>query len=177
MSNMHMYLFVILIAAIALYLIFRDRQPVFASAEAVINAPIGKVWKIQTDLKDWSRWNPDIESMQVNGAIGVGAVFIWKAGGITIESTITEFHPNSRIAWKGKATGVDACHVWVFKEMGNATHVYTEETFTGIVPWVIPGTMRKEIDKALHHGIEVLKKAAEQQGHVDIDQPRADAVN
>lgn len=132
-----------------------------ASAEIVANAPIQKVWQIETDFANWSDWNSDIESMDVKGDIGVGTVFVWKAGGITIESTITEYQPNTRIAWKGKTFGIDAYHVWNFTDNGDSTHISTEEEFTGILPWFLPGTMRGKIDNALKHGVQVLKNAAE----------------
>ena len=160
---MYKYLFAALAIAIAMFLMLRDKKPVIASAEMTANSPIERVWKIQTDINNWASWNSDIEKTQVKGEIGVGTVFIWKASGITIESTITEYQANSRIAWKGKTLGVDAYHVWMFSKSGNATHIYTEEKFTEILPWLMRGTMRNEIDKALRHGVEALKKTAEQQ--------------
>ena len=159
---MYKYIIFFLILVIVLFFVLRDKKPVMASAEIVANAPIQRVWEIQTDLDSWSSWNPDIESMQVSGELGVGTVFVWKAGGLTIESTVTEFKPNTRIAWKGKTLGTNAYHVWKFADDGNSTHIYTEEKFTGLLPWLMPGTMRNEIDKALKHGVKVLKQAAEQ---------------
>ena len=155
------YIFIAIALVILLFVLLRDKKPVSASSEMTINAPIQKVWKIQTDLAHWRDWNADIEKMEVKGEIGKGTVFIWRAGGITIDSTITEYKPNRIIAWKGKTIGIDAYHVWRFDDKGDKTHVYTEETFTGILPWLLPGTMRNEIDKALKHGVKVLKIAAE----------------
>jgi uncharacterized membrane protein len=155
------YIFISFFVVVVLFLLLRDKNPVVASAEIVANAPIQKVWEIETDLDNWENWNSDIESMEVNGDIGVGTVFVWKAGGITIESTITEYEPNTRIAWKGKTFGIEAYHVWNFTERGEATYINTEERFTGILPWLLPGTMRDQIDKALKHGVQVLKNAAE----------------
>lgn len=149
--------------AIVLFLLFRDKEPVMASAEIVANAPIEKVWDIETDLNNWDEWNSDIESMVVNGEIGTGTEFVWKAGGITIESTITEYEPHTRIAWKGKTFGINASHLWNFANKGDSTHIYTEEKFTGILPWLMPGTMRSQIDKALKHGVQALKSAAEKE--------------
>jgi len=155
------YILISLVIAVALFLLLRDKKPVVASAEIVANAPIQKVWEIETDLYNWSDWNSDIESMEVKGDIGLGTVFVWKAGGITIESIITEYEPYTRIAWKGKIFGIDAYHVWKFTDRGDSTHISTEEKFSGILHWLLPGTMRVKIDKALKHGVEVLKNAAE----------------
>ena len=158
---MYKYILILLVVGVVVLLLLRDKEPVAASAEIVANAPIKRVWEIETDLDNWSNWNSDIESMEVKGDIGVGTVFVWKAGGITIESTITEYEPNTRIAWKGKTFGIDAYHIWNFTARGDTTHISTEEKFKGILPWLLPGTMRDQIDKALKHGVQVLKNAAE----------------
>lgn len=155
------YIIIFILIAVCLFLIFRDKKAVKANAEIMANADIERVWGIETDLKNWSAWNADIQSMKVNGDMGIGTVFVWKAGGISIESTITEYEPPFRIAWKGKTLGINAYHVWSFSQAGDFTHIYTEEKFTGILPWLLPGTMRSEIDKALKHGVQVLKEAAE----------------
>lgn len=160
---MYKYLLFAIIVISALFLLFRDKHAVVASAEIVAKSSMQRVWEIITDLRNWSNWNTDIESMHVEGDTGLGTVFVWKAGGMTIESTITDFQPNTRIVWKGKTLGIDAYHVWEFSDKGDYTHIYTEEKFTGILPWLLPGTMRKEIDKALKHGVEALKKAAEKE--------------
>lgn len=160
-NTMYKYILFLLVVAIVLFLLFRDKKPVVASAEIVANAPIQKVWEIETDLNHWRDWNSDIESMEVKGDIGVGTVFVWKAGGITIASTITEYEPKKRLAWKGKTFGIDAYHIWNFIDRGDSTYISTEEKFTGILPWFLPGTMRGQIDKALKHGVQVLKNAAE----------------
>lgn len=158
---MYKYITVFLLLAVAVFLVFRDKRSVSANATAIIKAPIEKVWRLQTNLSEWKDWNPDIESMKVDGDIGVGTSFIWKAGGITIESKVTEFIPNSKIGWHGRTFGINAEHIWVFTETESGVRVYTEEVFTGTLAWLLPGTMRAQIDKALKHGVSVLKTAAE----------------
>ena len=155
------YFVMAVVLAGVLYLVFRDKDPVAASAEGAIHAPLDKVWKIQTDIAGWKNWNQDIESMEVGDNVGLGSEFTWKAGGITIESKITEFVPNKRIAWKGKTFGIDAYHIWEFTESESGVKVHTEEKFTGPLAWLLPGTMRDQISKALNHGIKVLKLEAE----------------
>jgi hypothetical protein len=57
--------------------------------------------------------------------------------------------------------GTDATHKWEFSSVNGVTHVYTEEEFTGALPWLLPGTMRGMLQKALQHGVQVLKVASE----------------
>ncbi|MBU2646259.1 SRPBCC domain-containing protein [bacterium] len=153
-------LFALIFIAV-LFVVIRDKKPVAANAEIMINAPIKKIWEIQTNLSGWKNWNSDIQSMQVTGDVGLGTNFTWKAGGITIESTITEYSPYSKIAWKGKTIGINAYHTWQFTETENGTLAHTEEAFTGVLAWLMPGTMRNQIEKALAHGVKVLKQVSE----------------
>jgi uncharacterized protein YndB with AHSA1/START domain len=150
-----------LLLLVPVWFLLRDRAPVAARADIVVHAPIEQVWRIQTDIAGWRRWNPDIQEMRVDGPVGVGTVFVWRAGGITIESTITEFTPPTQIVWTGKTFGVNARHVWRFTASAEGTAVETEEVFTGPLPWLLPGTLRAQLDKALRHGVDVLKREAE----------------
>lgn len=139
-------------------------SPVKASAEIDIYAPLDKVWAVQTDLARWQEWNADIEAMTINGPVAPGAEFVWQAGGMTIHSTIREVADRRHIIWTGKTLGTDATHKWVFSSANGVTHVYTEEEFTGVLPWLLPGTMREMLQQALEHGVQVLKVASEKQG-------------
>ena len=151
----------VFILGILIFLWKRDKQPVVASADLLVHASIDKVWNVQSNISQWQKWNGDIESMKVDGEIGLGTIFIWKSGGITIKSKITEFSPQHKIAWEGKTFGINAYHVWQFTEVDNNVHVFTEEKFVGPLAWLLPGTMRKQIATALNHGVLVLKQEAE----------------
>ena len=158
-----MYRYVLLacsLVAIA-FLVLRDKQPVVATAEGIVRAPIARVWDVQTNLSAWPTWNHEVQTISVHGPIGVGAKFVWKAGGITITSTITEFEPYRRIAWRGVTTGITAYHTWDFTEVDGAVRVRTEEQFAGPLAWLLPGTMRNQIRRALRHGVNALTSASE----------------
>ncbi|MDD2929943.1 MAG: SRPBCC family protein [Sideroxydans sp.] len=139
-------------------------SPVKASAEIDIKAPLDKVWGVQTDIARWQEWNADIEEMKVNGPLAAGTDFVWKAGGMTIHSTIQDVADRRHIIWTGKTMGIDAIHKWEFTSANGVTHVYTEEEFSGMLAWLLPGTMREVIRNALQHGVQVLKVAAENKG-------------
>jgi hypothetical protein len=153
----------IFVAGTVIFLLIRDKKPVSASAETFIQASLERVWNIQSNISEWKNWNSDIESMNVDGEVGIGTIFRWKTGGITIESKISEFVPEQRIAWEGRTFGINAYHIWEFSEGKTGVHVYTQERFTGIFAWFLPGTMRNQILKALNHGVLVLKQEAERE--------------
>jgi hypothetical protein len=159
------YILAGLAVLVVIGLLMRDTSsPVKASAEIDINAPLDKVWGVQTDFARWKEWNADIEEMTVNGPVAAGTEFVWKAGGMTIHSTIQDVVDRRHIIWTGKTFGTDAIHKWEFTSVNGVTHVYTEEEFTGVLPWLLPGTMREMLQQALQHGVQVLKVAAERNG-------------
>lgn len=145
-------------------LLMRDTSgPVSASAEIDISAPVQRVWNIHVDFKNWHKWNNDVSSMELKGPIAPGTVFNWKGGGVSISSQIQEVVPLKRIVWTGRAIGIDAEHVWEFEERDGGTHVYTRETFTGPLAWLMPGTMRNTLVSTLDNGVVQLKREAERQ--------------
>jgi uncharacterized protein YndB with AHSA1/START domain len=153
-------LFLVVVGA----LLMRDTSgPVSASAEINISAPVQRVWNIQTDFENWHMWNKDVGSMELKGPLAPGTVFNWKGGGVSISSQIQEVVPLKRIVWTGKAIGIDAVHIWELKEKDGGTHVYTRETFTGPLAWLMPGTMRKTLVSTLDNGVVQLKREAERQ--------------
>jgi len=147
---------------VAVLLMRVSGEPVSAFAQIDIAAPIETVWQIQMDFAKWQEWNADIQSMDVKGPVQPGTEFVWKAGGISIQSRIQEVVVNSRIVWTGKAFGLNAVHQWDFTQHNGITHVYTQETFSGPMVWLMPSTMRIMIRDALQTGVTLLKGRSEQ---------------
>lgn len=158
------YILTVLVVLLLAAFFMRDTsQPVTAAAEIDIKAPLKAVWQLQTDIGQWQKWNADIESIQIDGPVAPGTQFVWKSGGVTIRSTIREMEAPRLVVWTGETIGIKAVHRWQFSSDGDTTHVYTEETFTGFLPWLLPGTMRDAISEALNDGVRKLKTASEKQ--------------
>lgn len=158
---MYRYIVLAVVALVPVLLALREGGPVEGVAEGVIRAPLQAVWDTQLDLARWPSWNAEVESMQVVGEVGLGTEFTWKAGGLTIHSKIIELQPHRRVVWQGEALGLSAVHAWDFADTADGVRVRTHERFTGPLAWLLPGTMRKQLDRALVHGIDVLQTASE----------------
>ena len=135
--------------------------PVSGAAEIDVAAPVETVWRVLTDLERWPSWNPDVTSMSVDGPLAEGTVFRWKAGPGTIVSRIERVDPLRLVAWSGKTLGVKAMHVWHFEQVGETTHVRTQEALHGIVARVLRSSLQKTLDSALESGLRNLKAEAE----------------
>ena len=133
----------------------------WAGAETYINAPIELVWQVQSAIDSWPKWNPKVESAQMEGPLQPGTTFRWKSGGARIISTLQEVTPGVRIGWTGKTFGIRARHVWEFKGLDGRTHVKTAESFEGWLARLFPGLMRKMLRQALDGAIGSLKAECE----------------
>ena len=103
--------------------------PVITRDEVLIDAPLGTIWSLQSDISSWSEWLPDIDASTVEGPLEVGTIFRWQTYGLSIESTIQEIDAPRRIVWSGLAQGITAIHAWtktpsenrVLRSRGTAT--------------------------------------------------------
>ena len=135
--------------------------PVVAADEIEISASPQAVWDVLTDLESWPRWNSDVKSMSMEGALAQGTVFRWRAGPGTITSTIQDLQPPTLIAWTGTTFGIKARHVYRLEPRGDGTLVHTEESYEGLVARLLRGSLQKTLEKGLSDGLRYLKAEAE----------------
>lgn len=119
------------------------------------------LWDLMADVRCWPTWNPDIERVSVDGEIGEGTVFRWKAGPGTITSTLRLVERPNAIGWTGRTFGIGAIHVWRFEPRGDATIASMQESFDGIVATLLRGRLQRQLDATTKSGLENLKRAAE----------------
>ena len=135
--------------------------PVFARKEIIIHAPVEKVWQIQTDIENWSKWQPDITSAKLEGALAADTIFRWKAKGLNIVSTLHTVEPNHRIGWMGVSLGMFAIHNWMFEARGEITHVVTEESLSGWLTRLMKLFDPNFLEKSLEASLQILKARSE----------------
>jgi len=100
--------------------------------------------------------------------VATGSVFRWKTGGLAIVSELAAVEPLAGIAWTGRTLGARAEHEWRFEAVPGGTLVQTRERFAGWLPWLLPGTMRRRLERALEQGVAALKAAAESEPGVAL---------
>lgn len=139
-----------------------QKEPVVFYSESIeINAPVENVWKLMTDIENWSAWNDNIKWAKLNGSLKAGTSFIWKSGPGKIKSKLTKVEKNESIVWSGKTMGIYAEHSWKIENKGNATIVTTAESWNGLIPKLLPKQSKKILQKAIGDGLNKLKQAAE----------------
>lgn len=139
-----------------------DRQaPAIARSELEIAAAPGVVWEVLTDVAGWPRWNPDVKSATIEGALAAGTTFRWKSGPGTITSTLERVEPPHLIAWTGRTLGIRAVHVYRLQRRGDATVVVSEESWDGLLVKLLRGPLTRSLQKALESGLGHLRAEVE----------------
>ena len=105
--------------------------PIRIRREIDINAPLGLVWRLQTDVNNWPAWQTDITAAHLDGPFQPGNSFTWTSYGFTVTSTIYAVAERARTLWGGRAAGITGVHEWVFGETPAGVHVTTQESWTG----------------------------------------------
>jgi Polyketide cyclase / dehydrase and lipid transport len=114
-----------------------SRCPVHVVNTIEISASPAEVWDHLITAADWQTWQPALSNVRIQDGsrkLSQDVTFTFNASGVTSVSTVKEFVPNQRIAWDGRATGLQAYHVWLITPTPNGCRVLSEETLRGIVP-------------------------------------------
>lgn len=138
-----------------------EQAPVIGRGEVRIDAPVDVVWRLMSDIEAWPRWNPDITSARLDGALAAGTRFRWRSGPGEITSTLRAVETGSMLEWTGSTFGVRAIHVWRLRSDGDGAIVETEESWEGIPARLFRGRSQRALDDAIASGLGLLKDAAE----------------
>ncbi|SDP04094.1 Polyketide cyclase / dehydrase and lipid transport [Paenibacillus sp. yr247] len=126
-----------------------------------IDAPQETVWRIQTDIDQWSTWQKNVSQARLSGPIAVGSTFQWETHGLPIVSTICEVDPMRRIVWWGPALGIEGIHVWEITPTLKGVVVHTTESWDGPPVAADPDGMRAALTSSLDAWLTDLKTTAE----------------
>jgi uncharacterized protein YndB with AHSA1/START domain len=137
--------------------------PAVARGEIEVAAAPEIVWRVLTDIPNWSSWNPDVKSATLEGPLAAGTQFRWKAGPGTITSTLQDVEPPRRIDWTGSTFGIKAIHVHQLEQRDGTTLVSSAESWDGLVARLLRGSMTNRLQEALDSGLRHLKIEAERQ--------------
>lgn len=112
--------------------------PVHVRNELAIAAPASVVWAWLLRAERWPEWYPNCSGVHVETAsapdLAAGARFRWSTFGVRLVTTVEEFEPGERIAWRAVSLGVDAYHAWLVEPRGSeGCWVLTEETQYGVL--------------------------------------------
>ena len=135
--------------------------PVVARHHIDIEAPLGTIWRLHTDVNNWPQWQTDITDARAEKGFEPENSFTWTSFGFTVTSTIYEVVEGSRSLWGGTAEGITGVHEWIFRESPAGVQVVTNESFAGDPVAADPAGMQSILDGSLSSWLHHLKVAAE----------------
>jgi uncharacterized protein YndB with AHSA1/START domain len=111
--------------------------PVHVRNERVVRASRDALWAWLVRASRWPEWYSNASNVSfLLGSppdLTAGTTFRWTTFGVTLESTVREFVPPTRIAWDAQGRGVDAYHAWLLRPTADGCHILTEETQHGLL--------------------------------------------
>ena len=135
--------------------------PVSHHTQIEIFAPIEKVWKTLTEIKNWPNWQKNVTKIQIDGDPEENKSFKWRADNLIFTSTIHTMKKYAEFGWTGKIFGAKAIHNWTFKELNSKTIVQVEESLQGIFPFIFKNKFQKNLEKGMMENLIALKNASE----------------
>ncbi len=142
-----------------------ESAPVIAAHEVLVRAGPEVVWSIIVAVDHWPDWNPDVRATFIEGDLAAGTDFRWKAGPGTIRSRVLEIREPHHLVWSGTTLGIKAVHLWQIERRGEETLVRSEESWEGLLPGILRGTMKRMLSRSLQQGLVYLKKEAERRSN------------
>ena len=108
----------------------------FSHNELVIEANCSRVWNFLSDANSWQSWLTIAKNVHLIDAVstlGMDTRFSWDIFGITIESRVGEYVPETRLGWFSHLPGhkPDYYHTWYLTQSQGGCRVVTEEVGLG----------------------------------------------
>lgn len=138
------------------------------TTEILINSGPETVWKIITDFKNYSRWNPII--VKITGEFSVGnklEIHLNTIGGKNriYHPNITKIIPNRELRWSGKlffSKIFSGERIFLIEKLSdNKVSFVNKEIFSGIGVKLAPQKMEDDILASFKKMNEALKKTVE----------------
>ena len=83
-----------------------------------INAPVGTVWSILTNLGQWPLWFPDVQGVSGLSALQTGATFQWQSSVHTGTGRIARVEPQHILEVVTEMEGHQATHTFEVNRQG-----------------------------------------------------------
>ncbi len=135
------------------------------SNQIEIAAPSAAIWALLIRAAEWPLWYPNSTDVRIDGRandLSPGVHFTWRTFGVTVSSTVREYVPNERIAWDGKAPGLDVYHAWLIEPRSDGSFVLTEENQNGWAARLQSVFMPQRMFKGHQKWLEQLRSRAEE---------------
>lgn len=140
-----------------------QNAPVYCIKSISIDADIEIVWKVLTNINQWSNWQEDIVSAKLNGKLNLDSTFSWKSGGVKIKSAIHTIEPFENLGWTGKTFGLFAIHNWELDTVNGKIIINVSESMEGFLAALFKKQFNKTLKAGMQNWLNMLKDECERQ--------------
>jgi hypothetical protein len=137
--------------------------PVFTHNEIYIPSEPERVWARLIAASQWHDHYPHCRGLTFEGGAGPGlaanVTFNWRTFGARVTTTVTEFEPPYRLAWRAAGPGVHGYHGWVIDPANDGCRVVTQATQSGLFPSLFRIAIRRLLRLRHQHWLEGLAGA------------------
>ncbi|GAB4202046.1 MAG: SRPBCC domain-containing protein [Roseiflexaceae bacterium] len=117
-----------------------DQADLYAVNSLRIAAAPEAVWAWLVRAASWPQWYANCRRLVFEDGPGpdlrLGTRFSWTTFGARVHTTVEEYVPAQRLAWRGQGLGAEGYHGWVILPQPGGCLVITEEVQRGLVPRV-----------------------------------------
>ncbi|GAA3204844.1 SRPBCC family protein [Nonomuraea helvata] len=140
-----------------------ERAAVRARCEVAIDAPVETVWDVLATPAAWSRIEPAIHDVRLDGAVEPDTSFSWVNGKAKIQSRFAVVRRDEELTWTGVSSGARAVHRHLLlRRADGGTDLEVSESMAGPLLGLFFGEAK--LQAALTSWTAGIKRAAEDVG-------------
>lgn len=115
--------------------------------ERNVSAAPQRVWDLLVEVERWPLWHPGVDfAVLRDRPPRPGVRLQWRADGMRISSILHEVQPPTRLSWTVRTLGARGYQMWSLQPLGSeGTRVRTEESWWGILPFLLRRTLRRTL--------------------------------
>jgi hypothetical protein len=141
----------------------RTDAPVVLRLEVEVAATPDRIWAHLVDVEHWYRFHPGMDFASLRGEDPAPGIQLrWRADGMRVSSILHEVDPGRRLSWTLRTPGGRGYQRWTLEEASpERTLVRTEESWWGLLPFILRGTLRRTLRVSRTAWLEGLREIAE----------------
>lgn len=137
----------------------REGAPVVIRRAIEVPSSSMRTWEVLTGVERWPSWHRGIQSAVLRGDLAPGNSLQWRADGMRIASILVECEEGRCIGWTIRTLGARGYQRWTLEELASGgTRVLLEESWHGLVVWLLKGTLGRTLNRSRSEWLEGLRR-------------------
>lgn len=135
--------------------------------EIEINATPDQVWQLLINAKQWDTWYDGIQNIKFEDPLQTTLAFnskvFWNSMGQSLNNTIVEFEPFTRLSWQFNESKIQGYHAWIIIPTEKGCKVITDESQNGRLAKLQKIFLPRKLMRQHNKWLKLLKLEAEKE--------------